>query len=25
MPGGTIEVEVTGAAFYDETGARLNG
>ncbi|MGN6467027.1 MAG: glycine cleavage T C-terminal barrel domain-containing protein, partial [Rhizobiaceae bacterium] len=25
MPGRTIEVEVTGTVFYDETGARLNG
>ena len=25
MPDGTIEVEVTGTVFYDETGARLNG
>jgi sarcosine oxidase subunit alpha len=25
MPGGAIEVEVTGTVFYDETGARLNG
>ncbi|MDN5926260.1 MAG: sarcosine oxidase subunit alpha [Hyphomicrobiales bacterium] len=25
MPDRTIEVEVTGTVFYDETGARLNG
>ena len=25
MPSGTIEVEVTGMVFFDETGGRLNG